>query len=56
MADNELSAVLNRRCQINDDLDAGKKVKKVIKVFNPYTEFPEFTRKQIKEYDRIFKK
>lgn len=55
-ADNELSAVLNRRCQINDDLDAGKQVKKVLRVFNPYTEFPEFSRKEIKEYERIFKK
>jgi len=56
MADNELSAVLNRRCQINDDLDCGKPVKRVLKVFNPYTEFPEFSRKQIKEYERVFKK
>jgi len=56
----ELSAVLNRRQKINDDLDDGKEVTHVQKgykkAFNPYTEFPEFSRKDIKEYEKLFKK
>jgi len=51
----ELSAVLNRRQQINDALDGGTEVKPQFKVVNVYTEFHEFSRKEIKEYEKTFK-
>ena len=81
-ADNELSAILNRRNEMNDALDNGEEVKrkrlfnfqlwqkiytilnfdffqvehKQVKVHtNIYTEFNEFSRKEIKEYERKFK-
>lgn len=56
MADNELSAILNRRQAINDDIDSGKEVQpKFVKVHkNVYQEFEEFTRKEIKEYEKKF--
>ena len=54
-ADNELSAVLQRRQNLNEALDVGKPVEhKFVKV-NIYTEFKEFSRKQIKEYEAKFK-
>ncbi|XP_043557913.1 EF-hand domain-containing protein D1 [Chiloscyllium plagiosum] len=49
--DTELSVILSRRLDINE----GTKEPKQIKVFNPYTEFKEFTRKQIKEMEKMFK-
>lgn len=53
-ADAELSSILNRRQQINDALDNGDTVKLNFKVGNIYTEFHEFSRKQIKEYQDTF--
>lgn len=53
-ADSELSSVLNRRQQINEDLENGKEVKQNFKIVNIYTEFHEFTRKEIKEYQATF--
>eukprot|EP00061_Rhincodon_typus_P015601 g43370.t1 len=50
-ASTELSVILSRRLDINE----GTKEPKQIKVFNPYTEFKEFTRKQIKEMEKMFK-
>ncbi|XP_072330712.1 EF-hand domain-containing protein D1 isoform X2 [Scyliorhinus torazame] len=50
-ADTELSAKLTRRLGINDGTTAPKQAK----VFNPYTEFKEFTRKQIKDMEKMFK-
>lgn len=55
-ADSELSSILNRRQQINDDLENGKEVKHTFKVVNIYTEFHEFSRKEIKEYQTTFNK
>lgn len=55
-ADSELSSILNRRQQINDDLENGKEVKQNFKVVNIYTEFHEFSRKEIKEYQTTFNK
>ncbi|KAI5712764.1 hypothetical protein M8J76_001835 [Diaphorina citri] len=57
-ADSELSNILNRRQQINEDLIDGKPVipqfKKVhVSVFS---EFHEFSRRQIKEYENTFNK
>merc|ERR1712062_488191 len=50
-ADNELSAILNRRNQINDTLDNGGEVKQRYAKVSVYTEFTEFTRKEIKDHD-----
>lgn len=55
-ADSELSSILNRRQQMNDDLENGKEVKHTFKVANIYTEFHEFSRKEIKEYQTTFNK
>jgi len=56
-ADNELSAILNRRQNLNDAIDSGQDVeKKQVKVHkNIYTEFQEFSRKEIKDYEAKFK-
>merc|ERR1711962_127899 len=56
-ADNELSAILNRRQNLNDAIDGGQDVeKRQVKVHkNIYTEFQEFSRKEIKEYESKFK-
>jgi len=57
-ADNELSAILNRRQNLNDAIDSGQDVeKKLVKVHkNVYTEFQEFSRKEIKDYEATFKR
>ncbi|XP_055335237.1 EF-hand domain-containing protein D2-like [Paramacrobiotus metropolitanus] len=52
-ASDELSKKLSRRQDINEGVASGDKPS--LKVFNPYTEFKEFSRKQIKEYENIFK-
>jgi len=56
-ADNELSAILNRRQNLNDAMDAGEEVQKtyVKTATNVYTEFKEFSRKEIKDYEAKFK-
>ncbi|XP_041734804.1 EF-hand domain-containing protein D2 [Coregonus clupeaformis] len=51
-ATSELTAKLTRRLDIND----GNAAPKQAKVFNPYTEFKEFSRKQIKDMENIFKR
>ncbi|XP_019716972.1 EF-hand domain-containing protein D1 [Hippocampus comes] len=48
----ELSAKLNRRLDINE----GNAPPRASRVFNPYTEFKEFSRKQIKEMEVMFKR
>ncbi|XP_020359360.1 EF-hand domain-containing protein D1 [Oncorhynchus kisutch] len=48
----ELTAKLTRRLCINNGNAAAKQAK----VFNPYTEFKEFSRKQIKDMENIFKR
>jgi len=55
-ADNELSRILNRRNEINDAIDNGETVKpRYVKTsVSVYTEFGEFTRKEIKEYEKKF--
>lgn len=55
-ADSELISILNRRQQINEDLENGKEVKHTFKVVNIYTEFHELSRKEIKEYQSTFNK
>jgi len=48
--DNELSAILNRRQNLNDGLQVAKRTAKV----SVYTEFSEFSKKQIKDYQAQF--
>lgn len=55
-ADSELSSILNRRQQINDALENGETVKQNFRPGNIYTEFNEFTRKEINEYQSTFTK
>lgn len=50
----ELSHILNRRQVIIDSQEAGIEVPHSFKVVNVYTEFHEFSRKQIKEYQKTF--
>lgn len=54
MADEELSAKLRRRQTLNESGSVDDSNKK--RIFNPYTDFPEFSRKEIKEYEKTFKK
>ena len=53
-ADSELTAILNRRNEINDAIDSGQDVKKRFVKTSVYVEFSEFSRKQIKDYEKIF--
>lgn len=55
-ADQELNQVLVRRQEINEALDNGHEVKIKYRVVNVFTEFHEFSRKEIKSYEASFKK
>lgn len=57
-ADEELSSILNRRQAINEALDEGKEVAPEFKNVrkNIYSEFHEFSRREIKEYEKTFKR
>lgn len=55
-ADSELSSILNRRQQINDALENGETVQPTFRPGNIYTEFHEFSRKEIKDYQTTFNK
>lgn len=50
----ELTHILNRRQEIIDSQEAGIEVPRTFKVVNVYTEFHEFSRKQIKDYQKTF--
>lgn len=50
-ADAELSAKLCRRQDINEGAAQPRRTA----VFNPYTEFKEFSRRQIKDMERMFR-
>ncbi|KAK0150551.1 EF-hand domain-containing protein D2 [Merluccius polli] len=52
-ADSELGAKLQRRGELNEGV--GEHVQPSMKVCNPYTEFKEFSRKQIKDMEKMFK-
>lgn len=54
MADNELAAKLQKQIARNDGTD--ENLMPSMKVFNPYTDFKEFTRKEIQSLERTFKK
>ncbi|XP_062854468.1 EF-hand domain-containing protein D2 [Trichomycterus rosablanca] len=51
-ADSELGAKLQRRGELNEGV--GEHHQPSMKVFNPYTEFKEFSRKQIKDMEKMF--
>lgn len=53
-ATDELSKKLDRRLNINEGEEGS--VSPSLKVFNPYTEFKEFTRKEIIEFQKKFNK
>lgn len=55
-ATDELSGILSRRQEINDKLEEGLEVKPKYKFVNVYTEFHEFSRKEIKQYEETFNK
>ncbi|XP_024149664.1 EF-hand domain-containing protein D2 [Oryzias melastigma] len=52
-ADSELGALLQRRGELNEG--HGEAQQPSMRVFNPYTEFKEFSRKQIKDMEKMFK-
>lgn len=53
MATDELAAKLNRQIARND---GDENVQPSMKVFNPYTDYKEFSRKEIQNLERTFKK
>jgi hypothetical protein len=57
-ADQELSSILNRRQAINEALDEGKEVTPQFKNVrkNIFSEFHELSRREIKEYEKTFKR
>ncbi|CAG9564747.1 unnamed protein product [Danaus chrysippus] len=55
-ATEELSGILMRRQAINDKLEEGVEVKPKYKFVNVFTEFHEFSRKEIKQYELTFNK
>ena len=54
MADDELQNKLTRRNLINESEEGA--VLPSTNVFNPYTEFKEFSRKQIQDFQKTFNK
>ena len=55
MASDELAAKLNRRNILNEQEEGAPSLPST-QVFNPYTEFKEFSRKQILDFEKTFKK
>ena len=56
MATEELAAKLQKQIFRNERNDCDENVQPSMKVFNPYTEYKEFTRKEIQNLERAFKK
>ncbi|XP_036960455.1 EF-hand domain-containing protein D2 [Acanthopagrus latus] len=52
-ADSELGAKLMRRDELNEG--QGERCQPSMRVFNPYTEFKEFSRSQIRDMEKMFK-
>ncbi|WAR13835.1 EFHD2-like protein [Mya arenaria] len=55
MATDELAKKLERRCNLNEGAEDGS-LSPQSTVFNPYTEFKEFSRKQIQDFQKTFNK
>lgn len=51
--DSELGAKLLRREELNEGM--GEPRQPSMKIFNPYTEFKEFSRNQIRDMEKLFK-
>lgn len=56
MATDELAKKLERRVNINDAGDDGPSVLPFMSVWNPHTEFKEFSRKEIQGFQKTFNK
>lgn len=57
MATDELAAKLAKRTNIIDQAEEGSEPDlPSLKVFNPYTEFKEFSRKEIQHFQKMFNK
>jgi hypothetical protein len=54
MEENELADKLKRQCERNEGTNDN--FIPSMKIFNPYTEFKELTRKEITNYEKQFKK
>ena len=58
MATDELSSKLQRRTERIETAEQGGELQDLeqpsLKVFNPFTEFKEFSRKQIQHYQKMF--
>jgi len=58
MASNELASKLQRRNDVIDSAEEGRELPEAhqpsMMIFNPYTEFKEFSRKQILHYQKMF--
>lgn len=58
MATDELASKLQRRNNVIDNAEQGIEVSQAdmpsMKAFNPYTEFKEFSRKEIQHYQKLF--
>ena len=55
MASNELAAKLNRRNILNEEEEGSISLPSTAH-FNPFTEFKEFSRKQIQDFQKTFNK
>ncbi|XP_044134327.1 EF-hand domain-containing protein D2-like [Bufo gargarizans] len=55
MAEDELASRLNRRLRMEDPAEAEREPPHM-RVFNPHTEFKEFSRKQIKDMEGMFRR
>ncbi|XP_056398559.1 EF-hand domain-containing protein D2-like isoform X1 [Hyla sarda] len=55
MAEDELASMLHRRLRMEDPAE-GEREPPHRRVFNPYTEFKEFSRKQIKDMEEMFRR
>lgn len=57
MADNELAAKLQKQIARNDVTSAAdENLMPSMRVFNPYTDFKEFSRREIQNLEKAFKK
>lgn len=55
-ATEELTGILSRRQEINEKLEEGQEIKPQYRFVNVFTEFHEFSRKEIKQYEVTFNK
>lgn len=55
MAESELALKLQRQIERNDE-EKNENFNPIMKVFNPYTEFKELSRKDIQNLEKTFKK